>query len=88
MRGGESLAHREIARKFLVSFEELPLAPRVLASNYCRSVMFRVVSIGRVVATGISSGLAERSCRMVPYNVKPQQFRAGAVNCSAREYLS
>ena len=86
MRGGESLAHREIARKFRIVFEELPLAARALESHFCRTVIFRVVSIGRTVATGISSGLAARSCRMLPYNVSPKQFSLDNVNCTAREY--
>jgi hypothetical protein len=87
MRGGESLAHREIARRFRIAFEELQLAERALASNFCRTVIFRVVSIGRTIATGISNKLASRSCRMHPYNVSPKQFLLDNDNCTAREYL-
>ena len=65
LRGGESLAHSEIAREFLVEFELLA-GDR---SHDCRnSITFRVVSIGSTAHTGISAELAWRSCRTLPEN--------------------
>ena len=88
MLGGESLAHRDIAHRFKVEFEHLPLDPRALerAPTTCRAVMFRVVSVGRVAATGITARLAQRSCRTMPYGVGPFVFARNQANCSTRKY--
>lgn len=83
LRGGESLAHLRITRRFEVEWEHLPTsdllreeellgeedAARSADRPGCRQgVMFRVASIGVRSDPGISPALVRRSCRMPPLN--------------------
>lgn len=63
LRGGESMAHLEVASEHLIHFE-------LIAHSHsgCRQVMFRVRSVGDVAATGISRQLIEQSCEAGPPN--------------------
>ena len=73
LRGGESLAHLRITRRFDVEWEHLPtsdlLREEAPERPRCRQgVMFRVASIGVRSDPGISPAFMRRSCHMPPLN--------------------
>lgn len=70
LRGGESSAHLELTREFLVEWELLspdPASARV--GKGCRQLTFRVLSIGVVADAGIDAQLADKSCHATPLRV-------------------
>ena len=92
LRGGESLAHVQIVEEFALEMELLAPVLTVqgllatLPKFPCRSVVFRVASVGAVTATGITRALAEASCRVPPLKA-PLRIDADECTRTAEERL-
>lgn len=82
LRGGESRAHYDAAHRFRIEFVHIQ------GPDVCRSMLFRVASVGVRADPGISLQAAAVACRRRPLNVKQLQVPRDVCLDRAKAMLS